>query len=165
LGNAWFIDTLTYVKDANAEMRFLDKFDAARAAVAEAKFQKQLGTATPKEAGDTIFETSYKPNLLTYHSHSAGDRVAVFSEIYFPWGWKATVDGKEVPIGRVNYVLRAIRVPAGDHSITFSFDPDEVHSSDGAAKVAIIAIFLLAAAAIALPLIRRRKQAKPETQN
>ncbi len=165
LGNAWFVDTLTYVKDANAEMRFLDKFDAARAAVAEAKFQKQLGTATPKEAGDTIFETSYKPNLLTYHSHSAGDRVAVFSEIYFPWGWKATVDGKEVPIGRVNYVLRAIQVPAGDHSITFSFDPDEVHSSDGAAKVAIIAIFLLAAAAIALPLIRRRKQAKPETQN
>ena len=165
LGNAWFVDTLTYVNDANAEMRFLDKFDAARAAVADAKFQKQLGTATPKEAGDTIFETSYKPNLLTYHSHSAGDRLAVFSEIYFPWGWKATIDGKEVPIGRVNYVLRALQVPAGDHSITFAFDPDEVHSSDSAAKVAIIVIFLLAAAAIALPLIRRRKQVKAEAQS
>ena len=159
LGNAWFVDTLTYVNDANAEMRFLDNFDAARAAVADAKFQKQLGTATPKEAGDTIFETSYKPNLLTYHSHSAGDRLAVFSEIYFPWGWKATIDGKEVPIGRVNYVLRAIQVPAGDHSITFAFDPDEVHTTDGTAKTAIIVIFVAALAAIAWPLIRRRKKA------
>lgn len=163
LGNAWFVDTLTYVNDANAEMRFLDNFDAATSAVAEAKFKKDLGTATPKSAGDTIYETSYKPNRLTYHSHSAKGGLAVFSEIYFPWGWKATIDGKEAPIGRVNYVLRALQVPAGDHSITFTFDPEEVHSTDGAAKVAIIVIFLLALTAIAVPLVqRRKKKAEPQ---
>lgn len=163
LGNAWFVDTLTYVNDANAEMRFLDNFDAATSAVAEAKFKKDLGAATPKSAGDTIYETSYKPNRLTYHSHSAKGGLAVFSEIYFPWGWKATIDGKEAPIGRVNYVLRALQVPAGDHSITFTFDPEEVHSTDGAAKVAIIVIFLLALTAIAVPLVQRRKK-KAESQ-
>jgi uncharacterized membrane protein YfhO len=74
--------------------------------------------------------------------------VAVFSEIYFPWGWEATIDGKPAEIGRVNYVLRAMAIPAGTHEITMTFDPASVHTTVTIATVAIIMIYLLAVAAI-----------------
>lgn len=143
LGNAWFVDSLTYVADADAEMSFLDDFSAARHAVADKQFSQVLGQAKPTTAGDTIFETSYAPNRLTYHSHSAQGGLAVFSEVYFPWGWIATIDGKQVPIGRVNYVLRALRLPAGDHSVEFRFQPTAVTTSDTVATWAIIGIYIL----------------------
>ena len=143
LGNAWFVDTLTYVKNADQEMKFLDNFNPATTAVADKKFESVLGTARATQPGDTIFETTYAPNKLTYHSHSANGGLAVFSEIYFPWGWKATVDGKEVKIGRVNYVLRALQLPAGDHTIVFTFDPQEVHQTEGIAKTSVYIILLL----------------------
>ena len=117
LGNAWFVDTLAYVNSADAEMAFLDHFDASRQAVADAKFQSVLGQAKPKQPGDTIYETSYAPNKLTYKARSAAGGLAVFSEVYFPWGWNITIDGKPAEMGRVNYVLRALPIPAGEHDI------------------------------------------------
>ncbi|MBR5102370.1 MAG: YfhO family protein, partial [Muribaculaceae bacterium] len=162
LGNAWWVDSLEYVDNADAEMKFLDDFDPSKVAVADKKFKEALGAAETTEPGDTIFETTYAPNSLTYHSHSAKGGIAVFSEIYFPWGWTATVDGKEVPIGRVNYVLRALRLPAGDHTIVFKFDPQEVHKTVSVATIAVIVILLLAVAALAMPwfgqLFRRKKE-------
>ena len=143
LGNAWFVDSLTYVDNADHEMAFLDNFNAARSAVADAKFKQQLGQASAVQPGDTIYETSYAPNHLTYKSHSANGGLAVFSEIYFPWGWKVTVDGKPVEMGRVNYVLRALQLPAGDHEIDFKFAPDEVNKTQTWAKVAVVIIYLL----------------------
>jgi hypothetical protein len=143
LGNAWFVDSLTYVDNADQEMAFLDNFNPARSAVADAKFKKQLGDARAVQPGDTIYETSYAPNHLTYKSHSATGGLAVFSEVYFPWGWKVTVDGKPVEMGRVNYVLRALQLPAGDHEIDFKFDPDEVKTTQTWARIAVIAIYLL----------------------
>jgi hypothetical protein len=143
LGNAWFVDSLTYVDNADQEMAFLDNFNPARSAVADAKFKQQLGEASAVQPGDTIYETSYAPNHLTYKSHSANGGLAVFSEIYFPWGWKVSVDGKPVEMGRVNYVLRALQLPAGDHEIDFKFDPDEVKTTQTWAKIAVIAIYLL----------------------
>lgn len=143
LGNAWWVDSLTYVNNADAEMKFLDNFNPATTAVADAKFKDVLGAAKPKQAGDTIFETTYAPNKLTYHTHSAQGGLAVFSEIYFPWGWKATIDGKEAKIGRVNYVLRAMQVPAGDHTIVMTFDPQEVKDTEGVAKGSVYGIMLL----------------------
>ena len=143
LGNAWFVDSLTYVDNADQEMAFLDNFNAARSAVADAKFKQQLGQASAVQPGDTIYETSYAPNHLTYKSHSANGGLAVFSEIYFPWGWKVTVDGKPVEMGRVNYVLRALQLPAGDHEIDFKFAPDEVNKTQTWAKVAVVIIYLL----------------------
>ena len=143
LGNAWFVDTLTYVDNADQEMAFLDNFNAATSAVADAKFKQQLGEARPVQPGDTIYETSYAPNHLTYKSHSAAGGLAVFSEVYFPWGWKVSIDGKPVEMGRVNYVLRALQLPAGDHEIDFKFAPDEVNTTQTWARVAVIAIYLL----------------------
>ena len=143
-------------------MKFLDDFDPASEAVADVKFKKALGNGEvrTKEEGDTIYETTYAPNKLTYHSHSAKGGLAVFSEIYFPWGWTATIDGKEVEIGRVNYVLRALQVPAGDHTIIFNFDPQEVHKTEGIAKTSVYIILLLIICAIAWAIysgMRRKK--------
>ena len=143
LGNAWFVDSLTYVNNADEEMAFLDNFNPAVSAVADAQFKQQLGEARAVQPGDTIYETSYAPNHLTYKSHSAAGGLAVFSEVYFPWGWKVSVDGKPVEMGRVNYVLRALQLPAGDHEIDFKFDPDEVNKTQTWARVAVIAIYLL----------------------
>ncbi len=143
LGNAWFVDSLTYVDNADQEMAFLDNFNPAVSAVADAKFKQQLGEAKAKQPGDTIYETSYAPNHLTYKSHSATGGLAVFSEVYFPWGWKVSVDGKPVEMGRVNYILRALQLPAGDHEIDFKFAPDEVNKTQTWATVAVVAIYLL----------------------
>ncbi|MBR5086524.1 MAG: hypothetical protein IKX31_05900 [Muribaculaceae bacterium] len=148
LGNAWFVDSLTYVKTADEEMKFLDKFDPAKEAVADVKFKKELGDAKAKQPGDTIYETDYAPNKLTYKAHSANGGLAVFSEIYFPWGWKATIDGKEAKIGRVNYVLRAMQLPAGDHTVVFTFDPQDVHKTESLAKASVYIILLLILAAL-----------------
>ncbi len=148
LGNAWWVDTLTYVKNADQEMKFLDNFNPATSAVADAKFKQALGQAKSKQPGDTIYETGYEPNRLTYHAHSAQGGVAVFSEIYFPWGWKATIDGKEAKLGRVNYVLRAMQLPAGDHTIVMTFDPQEVKDTEGVAKASVYAILAILLAAL-----------------
>ncbi len=160
LGNAWFVDTISYVADADSEMAALDSLDTATAAVADAKFRETLGNAIPKSLGDTIYETSYAPNALTYSVNSAKGGIAVFSEIYFPWGWTATVDGKETQIGRVNYTLRALRVPAGRHEIRFSFDPKSVRVTNNISIASVSVIYILCAISLlllALPIIRKRK--------
>ena len=165
LGNAWFVDSLTYVNNADEEMAFLDNFNPARSAVADAKFKQQLGEARGVQPGDTIYETSYAPNHLTYKSHSANGGLAVFSEVYFPWGWKVNVDGKPVEMGRVNYVLRALQLPAGDHEIDFKFDPDEVNKTQSWAKVAVVAIYILLLLALNYALFGdkfRKKEEKSE---
>lgn len=158
LGNAWFVDTVSYVSTPAEEMKFLDNFNASTHAVADKKFEQALGSvATPKSPGDTIFETTYAPNALTYHAQSQKGGLAVFSEIYFPWGWKATIDGNEAEIGRVNYVLRALKVPAGSHTIKFVFDPESVRDADNIAYVSIIIIYAVLAAAIVLGLLKAAK--------
>lgn len=164
LGNAWFVDSLTYVKGADAEMKFLDNFNAANSAVADEQFKTALGNAVPKAQGDTIYETTYAPNRLTYHCHSAKGGVAVFSEVYFPWGWNVTIDGKPAELGRVNYVLRALKVPAGDHKIEMKFEPQQVESADSAAKIAIILIFVAVLAAIVVPVIRNQRKKDDKTE-
>lgn len=168
LGNAWFVDSLTYVDNADKEMAFLDNFNPATHAVADAQFKEVLKQPVPVQAGDTIYETTYAPNKLTYKSHSAKGGLAVFSEIYFPWGWNITIDGKPAQMGRVNYVLRAMQVPAGDHEIVFHFDPQEVHQTEGVATVAIIAIYIALLAAINVSVFFGRKKkedkAKEETK-
>lgn len=159
LGNAWFVDSITYVSNADKEMAALDSLDTATSAVADEKFRQTLGNAVHKAHGDTIYETSYAPNALTYRSNSANGGIAIFSEIYFPWGWTATIDGKETQIGRVNYVLRAIRIPAGQHEIKFRFDPQSVRVTNNISIASVTGIYAICALAILLlilPSIRKR---------
>ena len=165
LGNAWFVDSLTYVDNADKEMAFLDDFNPARSAVADAQFKQQLGEAKAVQPGDTIYETAYAPNHLTYKSHSANGGLAVFSEVYFPWGWKVTVDGKPAEMGRVNYVLRALQLPAGDHEIDFKFTPDEVSKTQTWATIAVVVIYLLLLLALNYAIFGDKFRKKEEAPN
>ncbi len=160
LGNAWLIDKITYAATADAEMEALDSINPATTAVSDNKFKEILGASiAPKAPGDTIFETSYAPNRLTYHGKSANGGVAVFSEIYFPWGWKATINGTEAPIARVDYLLRALKVPSGEWDIIMTFDPKSTHTATTIATIAIVIIYLTAILALiyaAIPLKRKK---------
>ena len=152
LGNAWLVDTLEVVDGADAEMAALDRIDPATTAVTDRRFVDILGDKAPAVApGDTIALTDYRPNELTYRFNTASGALAVFSEVYFPWGWSATLDnGDELPIGRVDYLLRAIRLPDGEHTLTMKFDPRSLHVTGNVATVAIILIYLWVIAALAV---------------
>ena len=165
LGNAWWVGSIRYVESDDAEMNALDSLNTATGAVANKSFSKTLGQTKPVAAGDYIKLTEYKPNKLTYKTHSAQGGVAVFSEIYFPWGWTATIDGKEAPIARANYVLRALQVPAGDHTVVFTFDPQSLHVTDTISVVAVAVIYLLLAGALILYFYRKRKNKEEMTND
>lgn len=154
LGNAWLVDTLTYVDGADAEMAALDSLDPSTAAVADRAFADILGDKARVTApGDTVMLTDYQPNELTYKYKTAGGALAVFSEVYFPWGWNAVLDnGTELPIGRVDYLLRAVNLPAGEGTLTMRFDPRSLHVTGTIATIAILLIYLWIIAAVVLQL-------------
>lgn len=149
LGNAWWVSGIDYVSDANHEMAALDSLDTRTRAVADVRFRNILGEASSPAQGDTIYETSYAPNKLTYKARSSRGGVAVFSEIFFPWGWEATVDGKPVEIGRVNYVLRALKIGPGTHDIVFRFDPKSLRVTNTLGVIAVVLIYVICLAAFA----------------
>ncbi|MGD9978210.1 MAG: YfhO family protein [Bacteroidales bacterium] len=123
LGNAWFVDSVMLVKNADEEISALDHFDPKTTAVVDRRFEPMLKDYTPKgDSTDYIKLDEYKPNRLIYTSKSAQSRVAVFSEIYYAKGWSVTVDGKPAEHFRANYVLRSMVVPAGEHRIEFTFN-------------------------------------------
>ena len=150
LGNAWFVDHVSYVATPNEEMFALDTINPGKYAVADKSFEYVLGNATSPAPGDTIYETKYAPNRLNYHSSSSKENLAVFSEIYFPWGWTATIDGEKAPIGRVDYVLRAMRIPAGEHDIELVFDPESLKTTNALAIVSLCFIGIICALALGL---------------
>lgn len=160
LGNAWYVGHITYVDGPNAEMKVLDTLHTADNAVADRSFAKILGQATHPAPEDTVYETSYAPNALTYKAISKNGGIAVFSEVFFPWGWEATIDGKPAEIGRVNYVLRAMRIPAGSHEIAMRFDPQSSHTTDTLSTVGCIVIYVLCAGAAALAFFTLRRKKK-----
>lgn len=158
MGNAWFVDAIEYVDGPDAEMAALDSLAVGVRAVADNKFKTILGQSRPKSAGDTIFETTYAPDRLTYHANTRNGGVAVFSEIYFPWGWDVTIDGHPAELGRVNYVLRALAIPAGFHTIEMVFDPKSLHTTTNIAYASIILIYIGCGCAIAFALYRHRRK-------
>ncbi len=161
MGNAWWVEKLSYVDNADAEMAGLSRINPAVEAVADSRFRATLGDGAAVAPGDTIYETTYAPDRLTYRAKSANGGVAVFSEVYFPWGWEVTIDGKPAEIGRVNYVLRALRVPAGEHEIVMTFDPKSLRATTALATVSIILIYIAAAAAFFFAVRpRKRKEDK-----
>jgi hypothetical protein len=150
-GNAWLVGDIKYVDNADAEMAALTDLNINTTAVADNKFKGALGEGKQSvSAADTIYLTSYSPNTLRYHAATANGATGVFSEVYFPWGWRATIDGNEAQIGRVNYLLRAIKIPAGKHEIVMTFDPQSLHTCSTVAYVCIILIYLLCIAGLFL---------------
>lgn len=160
LGNAWLVGDLKYADNADSEMQALLSIDPASEAVADAKFRPILGDegAQPLDSADNIALVSYAPDRLVYSAKTAGDALAVFSEIYFPWGWHATVDGEPAPIARVDYTLRALRLPAGEHTVEMWFSPASLKVTEGISCACIIAIYLAFVLALALEARRRRKE-------
>ena len=129
-------------------MNDLTEFNEKTTAIANKSEQELFGKYTDSAApGDTIYLTSYQPNELRYNANTKNGRSAVFSEIYFPWGWNITVDGQEVSMARVNYVLRGLDIPAGQHEIVFRFEPRSIAVTTGIAYASIIAILVLLAVA------------------
>ena len=144
-GNAWFVDELKFVANADAEMQTLQKLDTKHQAVADERFKAQLDGS--KLGKGTVKITAYAPNELHYNVESEQGGVVVFSEIYYP-GWTATIDGQPAEPGRVNYVLRALKVPAGKHQVKLEFRPASVNVTNRIAYAALAIIMLLFVGAV-----------------
>ncbi|MDD7080323.1 MAG: YfhO family protein [Prevotella sp.] len=144
-GNGWFVRQLNFVKNADAEMAALGKLDTKHVAVADEKFRSTLdGTAL--DSGSVSLQ-QYAPNDLKYTIESAKGGLVVFSEIYYP-GWTVTIDGKPAELGRVNYVLRALKVPAGKHEVQMTFRPASITTTNTIAYVALLLVVALFAIAV-----------------
>ena len=142
MGNAWFVNNVHFVPTADDESAALNTLDLHQTAVADEKFREVLTCEAKPDTTDRIELLSYTPNKLEYQSSAAHDRVAVFSEVYYPHGWHVYVDGKETALGRVNYVLRAAVIPAGKHTITMQFVPDALAWDKYGYVLVIIAILI-----------------------
>ena len=148
-GNAWFVDKLDMVDNADAEIEALNTIDPLETAVVDKRFQKELeGFVPQKDSTATIVLEEYRPNRLTYKSKADKEQLAVFSEVYYQPGWKATVDGKEVPHFRADWILRGMRVPAGEHTIVFEFRPSGYVTAAYVSSYSSFLILLLLIAAI-----------------
>ncbi|WP_294586381.1 YfhO family protein [uncultured Bacteroides sp.] len=158
-GNAWFVDKVQYVDNANQEIEAISKILPTETAVVDARFKDILKGVTEgyKDSLSSIQLKSYEPNRLVYETNNAKDGIAVFSEIYYPDGWQVTIDGKPADIARANYILRTMYVPAGKHIIEMRFDPTSLHITE---SIAYGALALLLIGIIAVVLIAKKKQSK-----
>ncbi len=158
-GNAWFVNKVQYVNNANEEIDALDSIIPTETAVVDARFKDVLKGATEsyKDSLSSIRLTSYTPNRLTYETNNAQDGIAVFSEIYYPDGWHVTIDGQPAELARADYILRTMYVPAGQHTIEMRFDPTSLHVTEG---IAYGALALLVIGIIVAVLIAKRKYVK-----
>lgn len=158
-GNAWFVNKVQYVNNANEEIDALDSIIPTETAVVDARFKDVLKGATEsyKDSLSSIRLTSYAPNRLTYETNNAQDGIAVFSEIYYPDGWHVTIDGQPAELARADYILRTMYVPAGQHTIEMRFDPTSLHVTEG---IAYGALALLVIGIIVAVLTAKRKYVK-----
>jgi len=155
-GNAWFVSRVTFVKDNNQEMQAIGSFDPNKEAFVHEEFRNKLDTnrlRIPENADIKL--VSYHPDTMVYESTSPSDAFAVFSEVYYDKGWKAYVDGREVPIIRANYILRALQVPGGNHTVKFVFAPDSMRITERISLVASIVLVLGLLAAVGFGLRKR----------
>ncbi len=156
-GNAWFVDKILYVDNANQELDATGKISLRHEAVADKKFGDILGESNVQDEVSVVTLTSYEPNELKYETSSGKGGIVVFSEIYYP-GWTATIDGSPAKMGRADYVLRALQVPSGKHQIVLTFKPKTINTTETIAYVAGI-ILLLALLAVCYVEYKKRKKA------
>lgn len=159
MGNAWFVDKISYVDNANEEIAGVGRINLRHEAVADKKFEAQLGKAAAQDGNSLVTITSCQPNELKYDVKSDKGGVVVFSEVYYP-GWTATVDGKPVEVGRVNYILRAINVKPGNHKVVLTFRPTTVKVTETIAYIG----YALLVATLLLLLWREYRRKKSENK-
>lgn len=154
MGNAWFVNKVDYVDNANEEIERIGKMDIHHEAVADKKFEQALGKSTQNDSTAKATLTAYEPNHLTYDVNSKNGGVVVFSEVYYP-EWTATIDGKPANVGRVNYVLRAVNVEPGSHKVVLDFHPKSVTITE---TISYIASTILLLAIIGIVVFEWRKK-------
>lgn len=124
LGAAWLVKTIKYVDNADQEMNALDTFDPKDTAIAQTSEKSNIPFTPQFDSAASIRLVQNLNDKIIYEFNAASNQFAVFSEIYYPIGWKAFIDGKETPIAKVDYVLRGLAVPSGKHTIEFRFEPE-----------------------------------------
>lgn len=157
MGNAWFVNKVDFVDNANEEIDKIGKIDLHHEAVADKKFQSALGNSATNDSTAKATLTDYAPNNLKYDVSSKNGGVVVFSEIYYP-EWTATVDGQPAEVGRVNYVLRAINVKPGNHKVVLDFHPKSITTTETVSYIAS-ALLILAIILLIVGEVRNRKKA------
>lgn len=140
-GNAWFVSEIKWVANADEEIAALGNFNSKKTAIIDKRFESELAGFTPSaDSSAKISLSKYQPNALAYTSTSQSNQLAVFSEIFYEKGWNAYIDGALVPHVRVNYVLRALKIPAGTHQIEFKFEPTVIGTGE---KIAYASSWIL----------------------
>ncbi len=158
-GNAWFVQKVEIVDNADAEIAALNNINPLEVAVVDKRFADDVAGFIPSvDSAATIVLDKYRPNKLTYSSKASREQLAVFSEIYYQPGWKAYIDGKPVPHFRADWTLRAMRIPAGEHQIVFEFYPDMYVVTAYIESISSFLILLLLIAAIGYSIWRYRKE-------
>jgi hypothetical protein len=158
MGNAWFVSNASIAENANMELSSLKSIDIRNEAVIDRKFNDLVKTTTyPVDSTDRIELVSYEPNELEYKYTSGGERLAVFSEIYYPAGWKCYIDGNESSYFRANYVLRGMVLPEGSHQVKFVFKPASYYNGNKVSLASSILLILGAAGYFASSFLRRSK--------
>ncbi|MFQ3332534.1 MAG: hypothetical protein ACI8ZH_000424 [Flavobacteriales bacterium] len=142
MGNAWFVNEINSVANADAEIAALNSFNPANTAIVDIRFSEYFINGLDNSV-TSISLSEYKPNYLKYNSDSQKEGIAIFSEIYYDKGWNAYVDGELKPHFRANYVLRGMQIPAGKHVVEFKFEPAVYHVSERIALASSIVLLLL----------------------
>ncbi|MEM8524099.1 MAG: YfhO family protein [Bacteroidota bacterium] len=145
LGNAWFVDTINFVPNANAEIEGLNDFNPRTQVVVHEEFKDYLSGFAPNGQGTIAMDVdSYRPDQLTYQSNSSSEQLAVFSEVWYgpDKGWNTYIDGQKVEHIRVNYILRALRIPAGQHEVKFVFEPSSFYTGRTISQICSLLILL-----------------------
>ncbi|HKI88669.1 MAG TPA: YfhO family protein, partial [Draconibacterium sp.] len=164
LGNAWFVNSYRMVNNADEEIAALKNFKPADEAIVDKRFAKYIeGKTFQKDSNGSVTLTEYQPNYLKYSAKAASEQLVVFSEIYYDKGWDAFIDGKQVPYFRVDYVLRALVMSAGEHTIEFKFEPKSYYIGN---KVSMASSLLLVVLLLGYGYSEfRKKKGSPEEKS
>lgn len=150
-GNAWFVNKVRIVEDADADMAALAEIDLMHEATLDRRYETRLqNRSLPEDPTATITLADYQPNRMVYSSQSASDQLAVFSEMYYEKGWQAYIDGEKTDHLRVNYMLRGLEVPAGNHEIVFEFHPRSYYTGTTFSLISSVLLLLMFLGAIYL---------------
>ena len=161
-GHAWFVQEIQQASSAQEEINALGSFDPKNTAIVESEFSEELYSYQfGRSPGAKVELNKFQPNMLKYETENEQDGLAVFSEIYYPLGWEAYIDGEPAEIYRVNYTLRAMKIPAGKHEVMMVFKPTSYKVGQGISLAGSILFVLFAGGMVYI----YRKQTQGEEQS